>query len=149
MAETQIAQLRWMVVPQATFVPFRGKLSLFYEAFVDADVNLFVGVAIVGLDERAECAKGECPTSFALEHRVTAGPSFGLGLNFYPLDWLGFGGDIRLTPWDWNTSGFDVAGEDSDQPDGVIDSNDRSWAMNPMVSAYLSFQLPPEIEISD
>jgi outer membrane beta-barrel protein len=151
LAENQLGRMFFYVAPQVTFVPFRGKFSLFGEAFMDADISLFLGAGIVGLNERKECAAGACPDSFELETRVTAGPTFGVGFNFYPLDYLGFGAEFRGTPFAWNTSGFDVAGggEDEDFPDDAIDSSDQTLHVNPMLSVYVSFQLPTEIEVSD
>jgi hypothetical protein len=62
---------------------------------------------------------------------------------------MGLGVEYRAIPFEWNTSGFDVAGEDSDFPDDAIDSNDRSFHFTSMLSLYVSVQLPTEIEISD
>ncbi|MBM4374516.1 MAG: hypothetical protein FJ095_05475 [Deltaproteobacteria bacterium] len=151
LGNSQLGSIVWMVAPQATFVPFRGKFSLFGQAFMDADISLFVGPAILGINERAECAKGTCanPAAFALESRVTATATFGLGFNFYPTDYISFGAEFRGTPTTWNTSGFDIAGEAGNTPDDAIDSNDRSFHFNPMVSIFASFQLPTEIEVSD
>jgi hypothetical protein len=150
----------WYVAPQITFIPFRGKFSLFGAAFLDSDISLFLGAGIVGLDERKECSLGSCSDSFELEHRVTAGPTFGLGFNFYPVwkgddgqtkSFIGFGAEFRGTPFEWNSSGFDSAGggEDERFPDQVVDGADRSLYFNPMLTAYISFQLPPGIELSD
>lgn len=151
LADNQLANMQWYVAPQLTVVPFRGKLSLFGAAFVDTDISLFVGPAIVGVNERTECGAGECSDedAFSLSHRVAVGPTFGLGFNFYPLDFLGFGSEFRLTPFEWNTSGFDVNSEESEFPDQIVDSNDRVLHFNPMLSVYVSFQLPSEIKVSD
>lgn len=151
LAENQLGRMVWYVAPQLTFVPFRGKFSLFGAAFMDADISLFVGAGIAGLNERVECAAGTCGDNFSLEHRVTAGPTFGAGFNFYPLDYLGFGAEFRGTPFAWNTSGFDVAGGGPDEefPDDAVDSADQSLHINPMLSVYISFQLPTEIKLSD
>lgn len=158
LANDQLGRQQWYVAPQVTVVPFRGKLSLFGAAFLDADISIFAGAAIVGLQERAECgpASGagvQCgdPNSFELASRVTAGPTFGLGFNFYPLDFMGFGTAFRLTPYSWNTSGFDKAGggEDEAFPDDSVTGADRALAFNPALSVYVNFQLPAEIEVSD
>lgn len=151
LAENQLGRMLWYVAPQVTFVPFRGKFSLFGAAFMDADISIFLGAGIAGVNERVECSAGDCPNSFELEHRVTAGPTFGLGFNFYPLDYLGFGAEFRGTPFEWNTSGFDVSGggPDEDFPDDAVDGSDRQFHFNPMLSVYISFQLPTEIAISD
>ena len=70
---------------------------------------------------------------------------------------IGFGAEFRATPFAWNTSGFDKSGaaspsnleDDGDFPDDAIDGSDRSLKFNPMLTAYISFQLPPEVEVSD
>lgn len=151
LADNQLGRMTFYVAPQVTFVPFRGKFSLFGEAFMDADISLFLGAGIVGLSERKQCEAGQCPDSFELETRVTAGPTFGLGFNFYPLDYLGFGAEFRGTPFAWNSSGFDVAGggEDEEFPDDAVDGADQTLSINPMLSVYVSFQLPTEINVSD
>ena len=151
LASNQLGRLQWIAAPQLTLVPFRGKFSLFGAAFMDADISVFVGPAVLGLQERQACEIGECsdPNNFALASRVTAAPTFGLGFNFYPLDFLGFGAEFRGTPYAWNAGGFDTAREDGDFPDDVVDGNDRSLSFNPMLSVYVSVQLPTEAEVSD
>jgi hypothetical protein len=167
LADNQLGHMVWYVAPQLTVIPFRGKLSLFGAAFLDSDISLFIGPAIIGLDERAECEAGNCAEgdSFTLEHRVTATATFGLGFNFYPVwtekdgsqaSWVGFGAEFRGTPFEWNTSGFDNGGSagpgqegEGEFPDDAIDGHDRTLHFNPMLSVFVSFQLPPKIEISD
>jgi hypothetical protein len=162
LADQQLGRMVWYAAPQITVVPFRGKFSLFGEAFMDADISIFAGPAFVGLDERADCERGDCPSSFELEHKVRIGPTFGLGFNFYPLDYLGFGAEFRATPFVWNPSGFDVACNEDDSdaavaalctngklPDDKVDGEDRTLRFNPMLSVYVSFQLPMEVEVSD
>ncbi len=151
LADNQLGRMVWYLAPQVTFVPFRGKFSLFGAAFMDADISLFLGAGIVGVNERVDCAAGQCPNNFTLEHRVTAGPTFGVGFNFYPLDFMGFGAEFRGTPFAWNTSGFDTAGGGPDEnfPDDAVDGADRGLHFNPMLSVYVSFQLPSEINLSD
>lgn len=151
LADAQLGRIQFMVAPQLTFVPFRGKLALFSELFVDTDISLFVGGAIIGLQERADCEAGTCPESFDLETKITGAPTFGLGLNFYPLDYLGFGAEFRGTPFAWNTSGFDNAGADPDGdfPDDKVNSDDRAFHFNPMLTVYVNVMLPTEVGISD
>jgi hypothetical protein len=150
-ADNQLGNMQWYVAPQLTLVPFRGKLSLFGAAFLDTDISFFVGPAFIGVNERAECRGGACadPASFTLEHRVAIAPTFGLGFNFYPLDFMGFGSEFRLTPFEWNTSGFDVAQDGSEFPDQQVDNHDRVIHFNPMLSVFVSFQLPSEIKVTD
>lgn len=153
LADNQLGRLTWMVAPQVTVVPFRGKLSLLGEAFLDTDISFFVGPAILGVNERAECELGACTdeAAFALEHRVTATATFGFGFNMYPLPYLGFGAEFRGTPFEWNTSGFDNAGggEDEAFPDNAVNGADRALHFNPMLTVYVSVQLPTEVPISD
>lgn len=164
LAADQLGRMQWIAAPQVTFVPFRGKLALFSALFVDTDVNIFAGVAIMGLQERKFCGferDGDTltaldvsctdPASFTLESRVTAAPTFGLGLNFYPTEFFGFGGEFRALPFSWNTSGFDTAGGggDGEFPDNSVNSDDQAFKFNSMATINLTFQLPPGIETSD
>lgn len=149
LGKSQLGSIVWMIAPQATFVPFRGKFSVFGKAFMDADISLFVGPAIVGLNERVDCTKGTCattptnPDAFSTAGRVAPTATFGLGFNFYPTNYAAFGAEFRATPLAWNTSGFDVTGDDA------VDSNDRNFHINPMVSIFASVQLPTEIQVAD
>ncbi len=147
--ESQLGSIVWMLAPQLTVVPFRGKFSFFGAFFMDADISLFLGPAVVGLNERAECTKGECADNFKLDSRVTGTATFGLGFNFYPTDYMSFGAEFRATPLSWNTSGFDIAGPESNFPDDAIDTNDRSFHFNPMLTVFASVQLPTAINLSD
>ena len=157
-ANDQFGRIQWMLAPQVQVVPFRGKISLFSALFVDTDVSLFVGGALVGLQQRAPCGNAEdtikkCndANSFVLESKITGAPTFGLGLNFYPTSFFGFGAEFRGMPFAWNTSGFDVYGSaqrDGDFPDQKISSDDDSFHFNSMVSINLSFTLPPKVESS-
>ena len=155
LGDKQLGSIVWMIAPQATFVPFRGKFSFFGQAFMDADISLFIGPAIMGINERTECAKGTCapsttnPDPFSTSGRVAASATFGLGFNFYPTNYASFGAEFRGTPTAWNTSGFDIAGASGPTADDAIDSNDRSVHFNPMISVFASMQLPSEIKVSD
>ncbi|MBW2529066.1 MAG: hypothetical protein JRI23_33120 [Deltaproteobacteria bacterium] len=151
LASDQLGRLQFMIAPQVTFIPFRGKLALFSELFLDTDISVFVGGAIIGVQERADCEIGSCPDSFGLETKITGAPTFGLGLNFYPTEYLGFGTEFRGTPFAWNTSGFDNAGKDPDGdfPDDAVNSDDRAFHFNPMLTVYVSVMLPTEVGISD
>ncbi|MSP25151.1 MAG: hypothetical protein EXR75_08295 [Myxococcales bacterium] len=147
--EKQLGSIVWMLAPQVTLVPFRGKFSFFGAFFMDSDISLFVGPAIIGLNERAECKKGECAGNFKLDSRVTGSATVGLGFNFYPTEYVSFGAEFRGTPFLWNTSGFDIAGKDTSFPDEAIDGDDQSFHLNPMLSVFASVQLPTEIRLSD
>lgn len=158
-AEDQLASMQWVAAPQVTVVPFRGKLALFSALFVDTDVHFFAGPAFVGVEERAQCGAGSdnagvvCAdqASFVKESRVAIAPTFGLGLNFYPSEWFGFGAEWRGLPYSWNTSGFDNfgGGPDEEFPDGNITDADSSFRFNSMLTINLTIALPPGIEQSE
>ena len=161
LVDDQLAKFQWTVAPQVTFVPFRGKIALFNSLFVDTDLSVFVGGAIVGLQERKHCGDtgtdaqpGELscgdPKSFALESVITGAPTFGLGLNFYPTQLFGFGAEWRGLPFSWNTSGFDVAGggPGNNFPDNKVNGADEQFHFNSMITINLTFRLPPKVESS-
>jgi len=52
----QLGSIDWIVAPQVTFVPFRGKIALFQSIYIDSDLYFFAGPAIAGLTERKDCA---------------------------------------------------------------------------------------------
>ena len=160
LADDQLGAMQWMVAPQLTFIPFRGKLSLFASLFVDTDVHFFVGPAIIGLKERKDCGFEEdnpgasltpCAGSYELASRVTVAPTFGLGLNFYPGEFIGFGAEWRGLPYSWNTSGFDVAGGGADQefPDNAVNGSDREFRFNSMVTVNVTVQLPTQLKSTE
>lgn len=154
--EDQTGRMGWMAVPQVTFSPFRGKLALFQELFVDTDLYVHGGAAFVGVKERGECgAPGQVactdPASFALEDRVAVAPSFGLGLTLYPSNFISINLEYRAFPFAWNRGGFDSrgTGPDASFPDNRIDSEDRTFKFNQMVFVAVGFALPTEPKISD
>jgi hypothetical protein len=154
LADDQLGRMQWVVAPQVTFVPFRGKIALFSALF--ADVDIFLGAAIVGLQERAACGdKGQpsCadPKSFSLASRVVPAPTFGLGLNFYPTKFFGFGAEWRGLPFSWNTSGFDVSGggPNKDFPDNKVNGEDHQFHFNSMMTINLTFRLPGGVKESE
>jgi hypothetical protein len=159
LAEDQLAGIQWIAAPQVTLVPFRGKLALFSALFVDTDVHFFAGPAFVGLNERAQCgansenAGTQCTAdaSFVLDSRVAIAPTFGLGLNFYPADFFGFGAEWRGLPFAWNTSGFDNlgGGPDEEFPDNSVSDADSTFHFNSMLTINLMFALPPAIDTSE
>ncbi len=153
LAKDQLGKLQWIAAPQVTFVPFRGKLSLFAALFVGTDISFFVGPAVIGVQERKSCTAGQCSanSSFELESRVAFAPTFGVGWNFYPTEFFGFGAEYRALPFSWNTSGFDNAGAGNDEafPDLSINEKDRQFHFNSMVSVNLMITLPTKIKTSD
>ncbi len=162
LVDDQLARIQWVAAPQITLVPFRGKLALFASLFVDADVSIFVGPAIIGVQERKTCGFDEeqnsdgisaCSNSFELESRIAFAPTFGLGLNFYPnaLPFLGFGVEWRGLPFAWNTSGFDNhgGGNGKEFPDTAVNADDREFQFNSMITVSVSVQLPTEIKTNE
>lgn len=165
LASDQLAHMTWMVAPQVVAVPFRGKFSLFASLFMDTDLDLFAGAMFVGLKERQDCVAAlsssspgtpvcSDPNSFQLASRVAIAPTFGLGLNFYPTyngtNFFGVGFEFRAFPFSWNTSGFDNhgGGPNGNFPDNNVNSSDREFHFNTMLSVQLKFALPPSIKLS-
>ena len=158
LAGDQLGQMTWLVAPQLTFIPFRGKLAFLSELFVDTDVNLFIGPAIVGLKERTPCGVDDdggtlapCSQTFQKESRIAVAPTFGLGLNFYPSAFIGCGAEGRGLPFSWNTSGFDNHGGGTDEsfPDNAVNGADREFHFNSMFTVYVTVALPTEIKTTD
>jgi hypothetical protein len=159
-AADQLGKMQWIVAPQVQVVPFRGKLALFSSLFVDTDVNIFAGPAFIGVQERGDCRlAGDANSlpicgeqnSFVLASRVAIAPTFGLGLNFYPSSFVGFGVEFRALPFAWNTSGFDNhgGGANGDFPDLRVNSDDREFHFNSMVTLHASFQFPTAIKTTE
>jgi len=161
----QVARLQWIAAPQVSFIPLRGKLGLFEKLFVDTDFYIFGGVAMVGLEERADvdgdfadmCAAMGTNSGFGAEvaclapsqseraTRVAIAPTFGLGLSFYITNFLAMTLEWRGMPFSWNTSGTDEAGHPrGDFPDGAINSEDRLSHFNHMMTLGFAFYLPTE-----
>jgi hypothetical protein len=173
LASQQLAHIDWAVAPQVVVVPFRGKISLFSALFLDTDVNIFAGPAIVGLKERAPCGKdtdgkdiaaqsdslgnslggGPCANqhSFVLASRIAVAPTFGLGLNFYAGQFLGFGAEFRALPFSWNTAGFDNhgGGNNKEFPDNNVNSADREFHFNTMITVHVKIAFPTSIKTNE
>jgi outer membrane beta-barrel protein len=166
----QIGTLDFLAGAQLTFIPFRGKLSLFQAAFVDTDLYLFAGAVAASVSERSDVTNGVCnaddpdynaascrATQTKQTSRIQPAPTFGVGLSFYLTDFMGLTLEYRAFPFKWNTSGTDEAGQnksrDEDKkgefPDGAIDKDDRLFHFNQMVSIGLAFYLPFTSEITE
>jgi outer membrane beta-barrel protein len=152
----QTAKLDWVVAPQLTFIPFRGKLAIFNKIFVDTDLYLAVGEGIVGIEQRQNCGdtgQPACadPASFQTGSQVK--PTYGtyaLGLTFFGGDFWSLGVELRALPFAWNRAGFDQrgSGTNGNFPDGKVNSQDDTFDLNPMVTVSVGFYLPTAPTIS-
>lgn len=166
--DDQVGRINWTAALQATFIPLRGKLSLFQKFFVDTDFYLFGGLAFVGVEERADVnTEGSTPvcseappagadrsdpcvaSQFARSSRVALAPTFGVGLMFYLNHFMGLSLEWRGLPFKWNTSGTDEKGTADGFPDGQIDSSDRLSHFNHMMSVGLAFTIPPKEVVTE
>ena len=67
--EAQIGKLNWLLTMQINIIPFRGKLALFSKLFLAADIYIFVGAGVAGIEDRGYSADQE-----AYENWVRNGP---------------------------------------------------------------------------
>mgnify|MGYP001595911002 CR=1 FL=1 len=143
---SQVGRLDWWSGVEVHFVPFRGKLAMFQKVFVDADIDLFVGAAFVGVEERADVQGSVCATDsqecdnsqLARSSRVAIAPSFGAAFSAFFKEFVGISLRWRGIPFKYNTSGTD------NNNDGQIDSNDRLRQFNNMFTVGVIFALPPD-----
>ncbi len=149
----QLGSIDWIAAPQITAVPFRGKLALFDSIFVDTDLYFFAGPAFVGVSERKDCGRTQCSADAAFDRtsHMAIAPTFGLGFTFYVNKWNAIGFEWRGLPFARNTAGFDTrgGGKDGQFPDGAIDSNDREFKFNQMLTLSYNFYLPQQYRISE
>lgn len=155
----QTAQIQYVVTPQVTFIPFRGKLAIFNKIFVDTDLYLAAGVGFVGVNERQNCnsAPGSgtisCtnPGSFALQSQTKISPTFGVGLSFYLGDLVSLGLEYRALPFAWNRSGFDSrgGGPNNNFPDGQVNGDDETFQFNQLVTISIGFSFPTKPKVSE
>src|SRR4051812_35737410 len=147
--EKQLGTMDWVVAPQLTAVPFRGKLALFQSIYLDTDLYFFAGPAFVGVKERKNC--DDCINSFDMASRVAIAPTFGLGFTFYINKWSALGFEWRGLPFSWNTSGFDTAGGGKDKkfPDNKITNDDRQFNFNQMLTVSYNIYLPFQYKVSE
>jgi hypothetical protein len=165
----QIGRLKWIVAPQVSFIPLRGKLGIFEKLFVDTDFYIFGGVAFVGLQERADvaldfttacramgttgglAAEINClaPTQGKSANRMAIAPTFGAGLSLYLADFLSMSLEWRALPFSWNTSGTDESGNArGDFPDDAINASDHLSHFNHFLTLGFGFYLPTHPRIS-
>jgi hypothetical protein len=156
----QLGGMDWVLAPQLTLVPFRGKIALFQSIYLDTDLYFFGGPAFVGLTERTSCdkekaaaANTDCgnPSYFKRVSRMAIAPTFGLGLSFYVNKWSALGFEWRGLPFAWNTAGFDTAGggKDNKFPDNSISSADQRFRFNQMLTLSYNIYLPTQFRISE
>lgn len=149
----QVLSMNWIAAPQVTAVPFRGKLGLFNDIFVDADLYAFGGVGFIGLDERPNCEVCTDEDSFQTKSRMAIAPTFGLGFTFFTNRWTAVGAEWRGLPFKANNGGFDVAGagdgEESEFPDGIITKDDREFHFNQMLSISFNMYFPQQHRVSE
>jgi hypothetical protein len=156
--EDQLGGIDWIVSPQVTAVPLRGKLALFQGIYMDTDFYVFGGPAFIGLEERADCgAPGQTSCApgpnveFEMTTRMAIAPTFGMGLSFYINKWSAIGFEYRFLPFSMNTGGFDTAGggQDEDFPDNKITDADRQFAFRQLLSLSFNMFLPTQHRISE
>jgi outer membrane beta-barrel protein len=153
----QTAKISYVVAPQLTFTPFRGKLAIFNKIFVDTDFYVAGGVGFVGLQEREDCGGGggqlACnnPKSFDLASTTKIAPTFGVGLKFYPGGFWSLGVEYRALPFAWNRSGFDErgSGPGNNFPDQKINSDDETFQFNQLVTIALGFYFPFQPKLTE
>jgi len=148
--KNQLGQIDFIVSPQVTLIPFRGKLSIFQKIFVDTDAYVFGGPAIVGLSERETC-EANCFDAFNRQSRTAIAPTFGLGFNFYLAKFLALGLEWRGIPFAWNTGGFDTRGANPDGrfPDNKVNDQDREFKFNQVLSVNLGVYIPAKPKSSE
>jgi hypothetical protein len=165
----QIGRLKWIVAPQVSFIPLRGKLGIFEKLFVDTDFYVFGGIAFVGLEERANvdfatannCVNMSMTTGLASSigclakgqtdraSRMAIAPTFGAGLSLYLADFLTMSIEWRALPFAWNTSGTDESGNPrGDFPDTTVNQSDRLSHFNHFLTLGFGFYLPVHPRIS-
>jgi hypothetical protein len=151
--EEQLGSMDWIVAPQVTWIPFRGKLALFQSIYLDTDFYVFGGPAFIGLTERADCT--DCASDnvnpFLMASRTAIAPTFGLGFSFYINHWSAIGVDWRFLPFSYNSGGFDTAGggKDAEFPDNKITDADRRFHFQQMLSVSFNVNLPTAVRLSE
>jgi hypothetical protein len=154
----QVGTLDWWAGVEVHFVPFRGKLAMFQKVFFDADLDIFVGAAFVGVEERADTVgqpapgnvtycdtpgDGCLPSQLARSKRTAIAPSFGVAFSAFFREFLGISLRWRGIPFKYNTGGTD------NNNDGQINGDDRIKQFNSMFTVGLIFVLPPKIKTTD
>jgi outer membrane beta-barrel protein len=156
----QTARMNWVLAPQLTFIPFRGKLAIFNKIFVDADFYGAAGWALTGIQERGDCGNNASqpacsnPASFALASKIENGPTAAVGFTFFPGDFWSIGVEYRALPFDWNRAGFDSRGSGTNgnfptTNPATINSQDDTFKFNQMITISIGFYLPAKPTVSE
>lgn len=148
----QLGSFNWIAAPQLTAIPFRGKLGLFNNVYVDTDLYVFAGPAFVSLNERADC-NVNCSelSAFEMADRTAIAPTAGIGLSFYLSNWISLGWEYRFLPMARNTGGLDTGGSGKEQgfPDNRINEHDRQFNLNQIMTVSVSMFFPTQHQISE
>ena len=153
----QTAKISYVVAPQLTFIPFRGKLAIFNKIFVDTDFYVAGGVGFVGIQERENCGGGGGQLPATTRSRSTSPPRRrsrppSVGLKFYPGGFWSLGVEYRAPlPFAWNRSGFDErgSGPGNNFPDQKINSDDETFQFNQLVTIALGFYFPFQPKLTE
>ena len=159
----QTAKIQYVVAPQVTFTPFRGKLAIFNKIFVDADFYAALGAGFVGIQERQDCgapltsgggnATIPCsdPRSFELQSKLKVAPTFGVGFTFYPGNFWSLGVEYRALPFAWNRAGFDSrgSGPGGNFPDSQVNGSDETFQFNQLVTVAIGFYFPTKPKLNE
>lgn len=145
----QLGGIDWVITPQVTLTPLRGKLALFQSIYMDTDFYISPGLGIVGLKERKNC--NPCAGEFDMVSRTALAPSIALGLTFYVNKWNALGFEYRALPFAWNIGGFDTAGggKDNEFPDNRITDADQRFRFNQMMTVSWNFYFPTQYKVSE
>jgi len=145
----QLGGIDWVVAPQLTLTPLRGKLALFQSIYLDTDFYISAGPAFIGVTERSNC--NPCVGKFKTASRTAIAPTAALGLSFYVNKWSALGFEYRLLPFAWNIGGFDTAGggKDNQFPDNKISDADQRFRVNQMMTISYNFYLPTQYKVSE
>ena len=150
--EDAVSHIMFVVTaPYLAYVPWFGKMSFLGQVFGNFDFYLMLGLGIAYF-KAGDIEKYASILNLNVKDKnggIRFGPSFGFGIRFYILKWLGIHiefRDIYLSQkvgQGWNAAGFDKNGSLDDQGRIVIDKNDRTSAHIMYVTFGASFMLPP------
>lgn len=154
----QIATTSWMAALQLEFSPLRGKLAIFEKLFVDTDFYIFVGAAVLGIEERSDVTRNQCNnldcfvgTQTQRSNRVAVAATFGAGLSMYFNNFIGLNFNWRGLPYSSNSSGWDDSNSDdgTDFGDGQINSDDRFFKLHHLFTVGIVIYLPTDPQITE